>query len=91
MKVYSLLFFTTCFVLMSQLSFSQGCSDAGVCSVGSLNIIQFKYEYLPAEKQHLEQMKAEDTELMGDTEDLPASRQGTANYTPPQLKEKKTD
>ncbi|MCO6501393.1 MAG: hypothetical protein J5I47_13615 [Vicingus serpentipes] len=54
------------FVFMSGTTYSQGCSDAGVCSVGSLGLAQYKYEKLPFDKVKLEMVEAEDTEIFGE-------------------------
>lgn len=41
----------------------QGCSDAGVCSIGSLSLVQFKYELLPIKENKLQLIVEEDTKL----------------------------
>ncbi|MBI2269763.1 MAG: hypothetical protein HYU69_05325 [Bacteroidetes bacterium] len=51
---------------------AQGCSDAGVCSIGSLGLVQFKYEPLAHDELKLIQIPDEDTTL--DTINL--SKQG---------------
>lgn len=60
---FSLLLITAC-ILKSSFSFSQGCSDAGVCSVGSLNLTQFRFEFLPQEKNTMKAISAEDTKMI---------------------------
>lgn len=62
MKFYLRLFICVFFLFSSFLTFAQGCSDAGVCSIGSLGIAQYKYEKLPADKNKLELVKEEDTQ-----------------------------
>lgn len=42
---------------------AQGCSDAGVCSVGSLSLVQFKYELLPPKENKLQLIIEEDTKI----------------------------
>ncbi len=42
---------------------AQGCSDAGVCSVGSLSIIQFRFEELPTDKTTLKRIEEKDVEV----------------------------
>ena len=64
MKLYLVCLLTLGLSLMSMFSFSQGCSDAGVCSVGSLSIVQFKYEILPVEVNKVNPMSAEDPEFL---------------------------
>ena len=64
MKFFLSLLFTLCVILINSLSYAQGCSDAGVCSVGSLNLIQFKFVPLPADKNTMQAMVAEDTKLI---------------------------
>lgn len=44
-------------------SYSQGCSDAGVCTVGSLGTVQFKYEVLPVSETKLLPVATQDPEL----------------------------
>lgn len=43
----------------------QGCSDAGLCTVGLLSINQFKYESLPYEETNLKPLTVEDTDVTG--------------------------
>lgn len=57
------LFFILSFLFITSGVYSQGCSDAGVCSVGSLGLAQYKYEKLPFDKVKLEMIEAEDTEI----------------------------
>ena len=60
-------------LIMRPLVFKgQGCSDAGVCSVGSLSLVQFKYELLPSKENKLQLIIEEDTKL--DTSSLGRSR-----------------
>ena len=65
MKYLISLFFFLSFTLQHLQSYAQGCSDAGVCSVGSLGLVQYKYEKLPFDKVVLDQIetKDEDTEF----------------------------
>lgn len=65
MKYLLGLFFFLSFTLQHLQSYAQGCSDAGVCSVGSLGLVQYKYEKLPLDKVALDQIEAkdEDTEF----------------------------
>lgn len=51
--------------MLSVYSYAQGCSDAGVCSVGALGLAQYKYEKLPIEKVTLDVIEVEDTEVLG--------------------------
>jgi len=44
-------------------SYGQGCSDAGVCSTGSLGLVQIKLEKLPSEEFKLVTVEVEDTEV----------------------------
>ncbi len=61
MKIYLSLLLTFILFLLPALSSAQGCSDAGVCSVGSLGLTgQFKYEYLPQDEITLLPMPAND-------------------------------
>ncbi len=45
---------------MGLTSFAQGCSDAGLCSFGSLNILGFKYVNIPADEVKLSLVEVED-------------------------------
>ena len=54
----SFMFSLSCFQ-----SFSQGCSDAGVCTVGSLGLVQFKFTFLPPDENKLTALSAEDPSL----------------------------
>ncbi len=62
-KFFFVFLFSLFFFLRSFLSYSQGCSDAGVCTVGSLSLIQFKYEILPIEINTLSKISVEDVPL----------------------------
>ncbi len=53
------------FSFLSLLSFSQGCSDAGVCTVGHMGVVQFKYEVLKTDEKGLAQIPAEDPGFAG--------------------------
>jgi hypothetical protein len=50
------------FTCTSCTLYSQGCSDGGVCSVGSLSLVQFKFkfDYLPVDKHTLSQLPVDD-------------------------------
>jgi len=74
MKFLLTLFLLPFFLLLSLQSYSQGCSDAGVCSVGALGLAQYKYEKLPADKVKLELIEAEDTEIYTDDFDPKKSK-----------------
>lgn len=54
MKFLSYIFVFFTLLYFSKQNFAQGCSDAGVCSVGSLGIAQYKYQKLPLDKTELE-------------------------------------
>lgn len=56
MKYFFKIFFLLCFTLSCSRLYSQGCSDAGVCSVGSLSIVKFDYELLPLDEKKLTQL-----------------------------------
>lgn len=75
----------TAFIISSS-SFGQGCSDAGLCSVGMLNIIQFKFKQLPSESTTLVPLMVEDTDLILDGRDTIKSKiksqSGTTATTP---------
>lgn len=60
MKYLLGLFFFLSFNLQHLQSYAQGCSDAGVCSVGSLGLVQYKYEKLPLDKVVLDQIETKD-------------------------------
>lgn len=62
MRFFSTLILVIFFLCTSLQSFAQGCSDAGVCSVGSLSLAQFKYEKLPIDKIKLEEIEEKDVE-----------------------------
>ncbi len=47
-------------LLISVRSYSQGCSDGGVCSIGSLSILQFRFVELPSDKFKLKKLDLED-------------------------------
>lgn len=63
MKTFFILIFTFYFLSKGFFAYSQGCSDAGVCSAGALSIIGFKYEILPVEINTMSKMMVEDAEL----------------------------
>ncbi len=63
MKFSLALFFSLSFTLLRFQLFSQGCSDAGVCSVGSLSLLQFKFEILHIDEIKLTPILIEDPEL----------------------------
>lgn len=46
--------------LFSLRAYCQGCSDGGVCSVGSLSLVQFKFELLPLVENKLTRIITED-------------------------------
>ena len=73
------------FLLLNIQAYSQGCSDAGVCSIGSLGLAQYKYEKLPSDKVTLELMETEDTEIYTKDFDPTQSKRDTliAVDTPP--------
>lgn len=48
------------FLFFPWYGYSQGCSDGGVCSVGSLSILGFRYEQLPSDKTTLNKLDVED-------------------------------
>lgn len=86
--LFSLLFLLLC----NRLS-SQGCSDAGVCSVGSLGIVQFNYEKLPLIENKLKLLVALDPDdLSGNnemaTDSLPKTG-STSNSNPDTIPTKK--
>lgn len=54
------LIFIFCFLFPAKF-FSQGCSDGGVCSVGSLGLLEFRYVTLPSDKTTLKKIVEEDT------------------------------
>lgn len=60
MKFFLSLILTIYLIGLSIQANAQGCSDAGVCSVGSLGIAQYKYEKLPIDKVKLDQIAEED-------------------------------
>jgi len=51
------------FALLSGRIYSQGCSDAGVCSVGLLSIVEFRYEFLPSDKSTLAKLDNENADI----------------------------
>jgi hypothetical protein len=53
--------------LVPLVSNGQGCSDAGVCSIGALNITGFQYHYLPKVSHTLTKMNVAETELTTDS------------------------
>lgn len=57
-KVLVFLFIFFCFKSI-QIS-AQGCSDAGVCTIGSLSLVQFKLELLPTDENILPLLQNED-------------------------------
>lgn len=63
MKHYCLFILTLALSSISFFSKGQGCSDAGVCSVGALNVLSFEFELLPSEKTKLAVVPVEDGEL----------------------------
>ncbi|TXB65351.1 hypothetical protein FRY74_07980 [Vicingus serpentipes] len=63
MRYLFFIFSVLSFLFITSGVYSQGCSDAGVCSVGSLGLAQYKYEKLPFDKVKLEMIEAEDTEI----------------------------
>jgi len=63
MKYIFLLIFTISLLLFSSNTGAQGCSDAGVCSVGSLNILQFNFEKLSSKKSTLSMINEDETPL----------------------------
>lgn len=75
-KLYLIL--SLIFVLTCGSVFAQGCSDAGVCSMGSLGLVQeHVYEKLPHDKVTLELVEEEDTELFSETFDPTKSEKDT--------------
>ena len=91
-RVSILIFSTFCLLVKHNISFSQGCSDAGVCSVGSLSIIGFRYVNLPADENVLSKMDVYDPALIiktGSGIDSIRSVQKT-ELIPPVKKEKDT-
>lgn len=52
-------------MLVCRTGFAQGCSDAGLCSFGSLNILGFKYVNLPADEVKLSPVTAVDPGIDG--------------------------
>ena len=48
------------FQLGSKKTYAQGCSDAGVCTIGSLSLVQFKLELLPFDDNKLPLLQNED-------------------------------
>jgi hypothetical protein len=60
MRYFFTPFLSFCFLIVSVQTYSQGCSDAGVCSVGSLSLVQFKYELLPLSENKLAQLPNKD-------------------------------
>lgn len=57
--------------LFPKFIFGQGCSDAGICAVGSLNTVEFKFEKLPFESNKLEMISLED---QGETDTILSSK-----------------
>lgn len=51
------------FIFICFDSHAQECSDAGVCSLGELNVLAFKFDYLPAEKITLKKIDVEESKL----------------------------
>lgn len=62
MKFLSIVLIAFTLLIFSKQTYAQGCSDAGVCSVGSLGLAQFKYEKLPIDKVKLEEIEEQDVE-----------------------------
>jgi len=60
MKIITFLFIVFMLLFFDNKLYAQGCSDAGVCSVGSLGLAQYKYEKLPLDKIKLDQIEEED-------------------------------
>ena len=60
MRKGSLLFFLLFFHFGIISSYAQGCSDAGVCTIGSLSLVQFKLELLPFDDNKLPLLQNED-------------------------------
>jgi len=58
-------------LLLGKQVYSQGCSDAGVCSVGALGLTEYRYKYekLPIDIIKLEEVEVEDTEIFGENFD----------------------
>ena len=63
MKHLFALLLSCIFTLSYFQSYSQGCSDAGVCTVGSLGLVQFKFNFLPHDENKLSTLSAEDPSL----------------------------
>ena len=57
-EILAFLFVLSCFA-NTQLN-AQGCSDAGVCTIGSLSLVQFKLELLPFDENKLPLLQNED-------------------------------
>jgi len=57
----SLTLSTLCFILLSNYSLAQGCSDAGVCSLGSLGITQYKLEILKPIENSIHRISVDDS------------------------------
>jgi hypothetical protein len=74
MKFFSSVLLSLCLSLLCFQSYSQGCSDGGLCSVGSLGLVQFKYELLPTSENKLKQISAEDPKINIDHSDTNAKR-----------------
>lgn len=76
MKYLLGLFFFLSFTLQHLQSYAQGCSDAGVCSVGSLGLVQYKYEKLPLDKVVLDQIETKDEDTEFYTTNNPSKKVG---------------
>ena len=63
MNYFFAIFLSLSLTLFSLRTYSQGCSDAGVCSVGSLSLVQFKFELLPLAENKLTRIITEDPGL----------------------------
>jgi len=59
-KRSSLFIYILLFHIGSISTYAQGCSDAGVCTIGSLSLVQFKLELLPATENKLPLLATED-------------------------------
>lgn len=53
------------FVFAAAFAHAQGCSDAGLCSFGSMNILGYKYVNLPLDQTRLSTVDVVDTGLNG--------------------------
>ena len=52
------------FIFNCFYSHAQGCSDAGACAVGALNILPFKFELLPSDKTTFKKTDVEEPKLV---------------------------